>query len=75
MCAVLTVGGLAVRVDQRDRRCVVINVDPVSAVRENSVLRTLARTRDACIGVYGSTVTPGRVALGDPVRVAAQEDR
>ena len=32
--------------------------------------RTLARRQDACIGVYGSTVRPGRVALGDAVTVA-----
>jgi hypothetical protein len=33
------------------------------------VLRTLAEQRDVCIGVYGSTVRPGSVALGDPVLV------
>jgi hypothetical protein len=31
------------------------------------VLRAIARHRQACLGVYGSTVHPGRVALGDPV--------
>ena len=35
------------------------------------VLRTIARCRDACLGVYGTTVRPGRVAVGDPVVVAA----
>ena len=68
---VLRVGGLLMRVDQRDPRCVVINVDPVSATRDAAILRTLARERDACIGVYGSTVRPGRVALGDPVALVA----
>jgi MOSC domain-containing protein YiiM len=32
-----------------------------------AVLRTIAREREACLGVYGSIVQPGRVALGDPV--------
>jgi hypothetical protein len=31
------------------------------------VLRTLAQERSSCIGVYGSCVEPGVVAVGDPV--------
>lgn len=72
--AVLAIGGLTMRVDQRDQRCVMINVDPISASRDHSVLRALARSREACIGVYGSTVRPGRVALGDPVRILSLAD-
>ena len=59
---VLRVGGMAMRVDQRDERCVVVNVDPVSGERDPSVLKTLARERSTCIGVYGSVVTLGRVS-------------
>ena len=55
------------RADQPDERCVVINVDPETGERDPEVLRTLARERSACIGIYGSTVEPGRVAVGDPV--------
>jgi hypothetical protein len=66
---VLTIGGLAMRVDERDQRCVMINVDPVSRTRDASVLKTVATQREACLGVYGSIVTPGRVSLGDRVRV------
>lgn len=65
--AVLRAGGMRMRVDQRDERCVVVNVDPVTTERDPAVLRTLARERQACAGVYGSTVAPGRVAVGDPV--------
>ena len=64
---VLRVGGMAMRVDQRDERCVVVNVDPVSGERDPSVLKTLARERSTCIGVYGSVVTLGRVTVGDTV--------
>lgn len=63
----LSIGGLRVRVDRRDQRCVLVNVDPVSSRRDPQVLRTLARERRGWLGVYGSTVTPGRVAVGDPV--------
>ena len=66
---VLRIGGMAMRVDQRDERCVIVNIDPVSGARDASVLRTLARERSACIGIYGSTVERGRVAIGDAVVV------
>lgn len=64
---VLRVGGLEMRVDARDQRCVVVNVDPATANRDPAVLRAIAQDRNACVGVYGSTVQPGRVAVGDPV--------
>jgi hypothetical protein len=47
----------------------IVNVDPVTARRSPAILRTIARERDACLGVYGSTVQPGRVAVGDPVGI------
>jgi uncharacterized protein YcbX len=64
---VLRVGGLRLRVDKRDKRCDVVNVDPVTARRDPAVLRAIAHHRQACLGVYGSVVEPGPVALGDPV--------
>ena len=64
---VLRIGVLRMRVDQRDQRCVMVNVDPVTTTRDPSVLRAIARHRQACLGVYGTTVREGRVALGDPV--------
>jgi hypothetical protein len=44
-----------------------VNVDPATTLRDPAVLRAIARERQACLGVYGSTVQPGRVAVGDPV--------
>jgi uncharacterized protein YcbX len=64
---VLRIGGARMRVDQRDRRCVMINVDPDTTERDPAVLRAVARERGTCLGVYGTTVRPGRVAVGDPV--------
>lgn len=65
--SVLRIGDAVMRADQPDERCVVINVDPATGERDPEVLKTLARERSACIGIYGSTVQPGRVAVGDPV--------
>jgi uncharacterized protein len=63
----LRIGGLAMRADQQDERCVIVNIDPSTGERDPAVLKTLARERSSCIGIYGSTVEPGRVAIGDPV--------
>ena len=65
--AVVRIGGMRMRIDQRDERCVIVNVDPETTERDPAVLRTLVRERQSCAGVYGSTVEPGRVAIGDPV--------
>jgi uncharacterized protein YcbX len=65
--AVLRIGGVRLRVDKRDQRCVMVNVDPVTRERDPAVLRAIARQREACLGVYGSTVQPGRITLGDEV--------
>lgn len=64
---VLRIGGLRMRVDKRDGRCIVITIDPVTTERNPAILRTVARDRQGCLGVYGSTVEPGRVAVNDPV--------
>jgi uncharacterized protein YcbX len=66
---VLRIGGMLMRVDARDKRCVVVNIDPVTTRSDPAVLRTITRERDACLGVYGSTVRPGGVLVGDEVAI------
>jgi MOSC domain-containing protein len=66
---VLCIGGARVRIDKRDGRCVVITIDPVTTRRDPAILRAVARDREGCLGVYGSVVEPGRVALNDPVLI------
>jgi uncharacterized protein YcbX len=67
----LLVGDALVRVDARDQRCVVVNIDPTTAARDPIVFRTIAQHRRARLGVYGTAAQPGRVTVGDPVVVAA----
>jgi uncharacterized protein YcbX len=63
----LTVGTTWMRIDGRDKRCVVVNVDLLTGRRDPEVLRAIATHRETCLGVYGSTIRPGRVAVGDSV--------
>lgn len=66
---VLSIGGVRMRIDKRDGRCVVITIDPVTTERNADVFRAVARDRQGCLGVYGSTVQPGRAAINDQVFV------
>lgn len=63
--SVLRVGQAAVRIDQPDQRCVLVNVDPTDQRRDQAVLRTIVTERANRLGVYGSTVQPGPVSVGD----------
>ena len=65
--SVLRIGGFAMRIDKRDSRCAVVNVDPLTARSAPATLRTIVKEREGCLGVYGSTVRPGHVAIGDLV--------
>ena len=64
---VLQIGAMRLRIDKRDGRCVVITIDPTTTARSPGILRAVANDRQGCLGVYGSTVSPGRVALEDSV--------
>jgi hypothetical protein len=47
-------------------------VDPATTERDPAILRAVAHERQTCLGVYGSTVQPGRIAVDDAVLL---EDR
>lgn len=69
--ATLRIGVLRVRVDKRDQRCVVVNIDPITGARDPAILTAISRARQACLGVYGSVATPGAIGVGDPVMLDA----
>lgn len=64
---VLRLGSVRMRVDKRDGRCVVITIDPLTGERNPEILRSVAKERQGCLGIYGSTVQPGQVAINDQV--------
>jgi uncharacterized protein YcbX len=68
---VLRIGGMSMRVDKRAGRCAVVTIDPRTTTRNPAILRSIAEERQGCLGVYGSTVEPGRIQLGDAVVLAS----
>lgn len=67
--SLLRIGSLHLRVDKRDGRCAVTTIDPVTTERNPAILRAIVQERQGCLGVYGTTVEPGRIAVGDPIVV------
>ncbi len=65
--ATLRIGEMEMRIDRRDPRCVIVTMDPDTGRRDPTVLREIAQQRANCAGVYGTTVTPGTIAVGDAV--------
>jgi hypothetical protein len=63
--SILRIGSLRCRIDVRDQRCVMVNVDPTGAAPNPAVLRAIATLRNARFGVYGTVVEPGIVSVGD----------
>ncbi len=63
------VGSAVVRMDRRDTRCIIVNVDPATGRPGSRMLKVIGSTRRARAGVYGTTVVPGLIRVGDPVVV------
>ena len=63
------IGAAVVRMDRRDSRCIVVNVDLARGLPDSHLLKVVGTTRGACAGVYATTVRPGLIRVGDPVVV------
>lgn len=61
--------GPAVTVTARDVRCMMINLDPETAVQNAEVLRTVVRINSNHAGVYATVVRTGMLQVGDAVRL------
>jgi uncharacterized protein len=58
-----------IRLDRKDQRCMMVNLDPVRAVQNPAVLKEIVRNRDECAGLYASTEAIGTIAVGDVVHL------
>ncbi len=57
----------AIAITNRDERCAMVNFDPDSGRTDKEVLKSIVRARDNRLGVYGTVIRPGRLAVGQPV--------
>lgn len=59
--------GAALRVTMKDERCVMVNLDPDTAVRDSEVMKTVVRMNENYAGVYGTVVRTGELRVGQVV--------
>ena len=61
---VLQIGTTMVRIDRRDTRCVIVDVDPRTGRPDAKLLKQLGKHRDTLAGVYGTVeLQPGHVEV------------
>jgi len=60
----------AVSVCVRDVRCVMLNLDPDTAVSDARLLKASARINETCAGVYAMVIKTGPVRVGDVLNLA-----
>lgn len=58
-----------IRLNRKDQRCMMVNLDPVQATQNPAVLKEIVRNRDQCAGLYATTEVIGTIHVGDPVRL------
>jgi uncharacterized protein YcbX len=57
----------SLRVTLQDVRCVMVNLDPETAESDPRVLKTIARSKNNCAGVYASVLHTGDLSAGDRI--------
>lgn len=60
---------LMLRVNRKDQRCHIVNVDPRTRAEDTTVLSVIVHQRKNQFGIYGSVEFPGPIRLGDELRV------
>jgi uncharacterized protein YcbX len=63
--------GPAISVTMRDKRCVMINLDPDTAEANAEVMKTVIRMNENHAGVYGTVVRTGELRVGQIVGLRA----
>jgi MOSC domain-containing protein len=59
-----------VSVTMCDERCMMINLDPDTAVQDARIMKTVVRLNENRAGVYATVVRCGTIRVGDPVYLA-----
>ena len=57
----------AVNVTLRDERCVMLNIDPETGVKDGRVMKAVVRLNDNYAGVYATVVRRGAIMVGNRV--------
>ena len=72
--AELHIGQAVIRLDSLRPRCPMTTVDPDTLERDPEVLRDIARRFKGLLALNAEVLRPGRIAVGDPVRLARSNE-
>jgi uncharacterized protein YcbX len=61
--------GPRISVTMRDLRCSMVNFDPDSARSDPEVMKSIVRVNQNNAGIYGTVIHPGRLAIGQTIRL------
>ena len=67
--AQLQIGKVIIGMDDLRSRCIMTTFDPDTGKQDLSVLRRVQKEFDGVLGLNSYVVTPGRIAVGDPVEL------
>jgi hypothetical protein len=67
----IRLGGFVVKGELPTIRCAMPMHAQADLPRDPSVLRTIVREANQCLGLYASVIEPGRIGIGDPVELSA----
>ena len=68
---IVQIGTAVLSITKKDTRCMMINLDPDSAMQRPQVLRAVVRNHNEQAGIYANVVVPGIVYGGDTIRTLA----
>ena len=69
---IVQIGSAVVGITKKDKRCMMINLDPGDGTQRPQVLRTVARYHEEQAGIYANVLVPGIIRPGDRIRTLAQ---
>jgi len=61
--------GPRISVTMRDVRCSMVNLDPDSGRSNPEVMKSIVRRNENNAGIYGTVIRPGRLAIGQTIRL------
>ena len=60
---------LEIEIVKKDPRCVIITLDPITALSHPAILKNLARKHAGCAGVYAAVLREGSIESGMEIRL------
>ncbi|WP_353507081.1 MULTISPECIES: MOSC domain-containing protein [unclassified Bacillus (in: firmicutes)] len=65
----IRIGEVELEIVRHCERCMIITIDPSTLTLDKTLLKTVVQKRNNHFGVYASVIKPGKVNVGDSIRL------